>query len=323
MIETTAADAADEAPTHLGEAMSDEELRKPPASRLAVLGQPISHSKSPQIHAAVYEVLGLPWEYEAVELGEADLASFLESRGPEWRGFSLTMPLKEEARRIALVVDRVAEDSGVVNTLLRLTGSATGSPQWAGFNTDVAGLAAAIARAELDVSRVAVLGAGATAVSAVLAARSLGSSSIVVAARRLEAAQALARRFSGVEGEADADPPCVSALALDAPLRGANGDLPTLVISTLPGPAGVAAGLDTSTLGIPLFDVAYDPWPSPLALRWRDAGTEAHSGVDMLIEQALVQQRIFVNGDPDAALDDESSLLEAMRAAVASANMGG
>lgn len=305
-----------------GRAKADD-IQKPPASRLAVLGQPIAHSKSPVIHAAAYSALGLPWEYEAIECAEAELAEFLARRDASWRGFSLTMPLKEEARRIALVVDPVAEASGVVNTLLRLTDGVNGVPQWAGFNTDVAGLAEAIRRAGLDASRVAVLGGGATAVSAVLAAGMLGASHVVVAARRIEAARQLASRFDGVVMR-DGNPALgVTATQLGERLDTANDVAPTLIISTLPGTAGSYVELDASTLEVPLFDVAYDPWPSPLAVRWREAGAEAFSGIDMLIEQALVQQRIFVNGDPNAALDDEESLLKVMRAAVASANMGG
>lgn len=280
---------------------TDAELRQPAESRLGVLGLPISHSKSPLIHRAAYGLLELPWTYDAFEVDAAQLESFLGQLGPEWRGLSLTMPLKEEAARLARVVDPVAAESGVANTLLRLTDDASGNPQWAGFNTDVAGLARPIARACLDASRTVVLGAGATAVSAVLAARSLGAEQIAIAARRPAAAQLLADRFGAG----------MSAIALgDAP----SFD-PTLVISTLPGPGSEAVRLPERLLRVPLFDVSYDPWPSPLAAAWRAAGGVALAGLDMLVEQALVQIRIFMNGDPDSPLTDEETVLAAMRAA--------
>lgn len=280
---------------------TDAELREPGTAELAVLGSPIAHSKSPAIHAAAYEVLGLPWNYGRHEVEAVELASFLAQCGPDWRGLSLTMPLKEEAGRLATVVDPVASESGVVNTLFRITSAPDGSPQWAGFNTDVAGLARALEGAGLDASATVVLGAGATAVSAVLAARTLGATQIAVAARRPEAASELADRMGGN----------VTALTLgDEPAFA-----PTLVISTLPGPAGGAATLPASLLTVPLFDVAYDPWPSPLALRWAAAGSIAHAGLDMLVEQALVQIRIFMNGDPNTPVADEQSVLAAMRAA--------
>lgn len=280
---------------------TDAELRQPAESRLGVLGKPISHSKSPLIHRAAYGLLELPWTYDAFEVDAEQLEGFLAELGPEWRGLSLTMPLKEEAARIARVVDPVAAESGVANTLLRLADDASGNAQWAGFNTDVAGLARPIARAGLDASRTVVLGAGATAVSAVLAARSLGAEQIAIAARRPEAAQQLADRFGAG----------MSAIALgDAP-----SFEPTLVISTLPGPGSEAVRLPEQFLRVPLFDVSYDPWPSPLAAAWRAAGGVALAGLDMLVEQALVQIRIFMNGDPDSPLTDEETVLAAMRAA--------
>ena len=279
---------------------TDEELRQPGAARLGVLGKPIGHSQSPRIHRAAYDVLGLDWSYEAAEVDTADLAGFLGSLSPQWRGLSLTMPLKEEAARLALVLDPVAEQSGVVNTLLRLTSDSAGGGQWAGFNTDVAGLARALERAELDVSAVVVLGAGATAVSAVLAARSLGAERIAVAARRPAAVAELSQRLGGG----------IVELELGAPVP----FTPSLVISTLPGDAGGAAAIAEELLRVPLFDVAYDPWPSPLAERWEQSGSLAHAGLEMLVEQALVQIRIFVNGDPEAPVADEEAVLAAMRA---------
>ena len=273
---------------------------QPGAAQLGVLGSPISHSKSPAIHTAAYGVLGLPWQYGRTELDAAGLESFLARLGPEWRGLSLTMPLKEEAARLAATVDPVAAASGVVNTLVRVAPGESGAA-WAGFNTDVAGLARAIQNAGLDAGATVVLGAGATAVSAVLAARSLGAERIAIAARRPEAAQDLATRLGGG----------IDVLALgDAP-----GFAPSLVISTLPGHASGAVAIADELLSVPLFDVAYDPWPSPLALRWDAAGAESYAGLDMLVEQALVQIRIFVNGDPDAPVADEDTVLAAMRAA--------
>lgn len=298
------------------------DISRVPASRLAVLGKPIAHSKSPALHRAAYEVLGLEWEYGRFECDETDLAAYLDSRGEEWRGLSLTMPLKEEARRLATVVDPVAAESGVVNTLLRLISSGvcadgTVNSQWAGFNTDVAGLAAAIRGAGLDASRTIVLGSGATAVSAVLAARRLGADHIAVFARNAAAVADLVDRFNG-SAEPDRVPVVVTGASLQAlHERVSDGtEAPaTLVISALPGPATTEHMLPEPLMRIPLFDVAYDPWPSPLAERWEEAGGEVHAGLHMLVEQALVQIRIFVNGDPDAPVNNEEQVIAAMRAA--------
>ena len=148
-----------------------------------MLGSPIAHSKSPAVHAAAYRVLGLDWHYGRHELVASELEAYLAGLGDEVRGLSLTMPLKEEACRIARVLDPIAEQSGVVNTLLRITGTGA-SAAWAGFNTDVGGLASAIRLEGLDATRTLVFGAGATAVSAVLAARALGAAAQSSVGRR-------------------------------------------------------------------------------------------------------------------------------------------
>lgn len=296
----------------------DPELSLGARARLAVLGSPIAHSRSPLIHRAAYGVLGLPWEYGAVECDESGLEAWLAGRSDEWRGLSLTMPLKEEAHRLATVLDPVADESGVVNTLLRLVGG-----RWAGFNTDVGGLAAAIREAELDPAHTMVLGSGATAVSAVLAARSLGARHVEVVARNVSAIGDLVAVFGG-SGEQrlhmSGTPLHAIEGMLEAEARHPNSadpaPRPTLVVSTLPGPAAREVQLPAALMRVPLFDVAYDPWPSPLAERWRAAGGEAHSGLGMLIHQALLQLRIFVGGDPGAPLEREAEVLAAMRAAV-------
>lgn len=265
---------------------------------LAVLGSPIAHSLSPRIHAAAYRALSLPWRYEAIECETDELAHLLQGTDETWRGFSVTMPLKERAYEIAMLHDSAAQHSQVVNTLFRLAGSAG----WAGFNTDVAGLALALEEAHLDVTHTVVLGAGATAVSAILAAQSLEAQRITVCARRPEAAQSIAKRFACEWATLSPEQPQIAD--------------PTLVISTLPNSAGETVVLPAGLIETPLFDVAYAPWPTALAARFQSAGTATHSGIAMLLNQALLQVRIFVNGDASLPLEQEDQVKQAMREAV-------
>lgn len=260
----------------------------------AVLGSPISHSKSPAIHAAAYRRLGLDWNYGRFELTVSELEPFLRGRDETWRGFSVTMPLKEEAFRLVRTRTDIATRSGVVNTLIR------DGRDWVGTNTDVDGLLMALQSKGCHLDDTLVLGSGATAVSAVLAAKRGGAQRVRVLARRLEAAEAIA----GTHG--------CEAGHLNDPL---GKDLPTTVISTLPGAAGTTLSVDPALTEARLFDVAYDPWPSPLTLFWRQHGGTSDSGIDMLIFQALLQIRWFLHRDPEAALPDEAEVVAAMRAA--------
>lgn len=267
-------------------------------SRLAVWGDPIAHSKSPDLHAAAYRVLGLEWEYGRRQVSAADFASTFGTLDDSWRGLSLTMPLKEEAFRTAATRDRHAELTGAVNTLLL-------SDAPSGFNTDVGGIVDALAEARVfEVEHVRILGAGATAASALVAAAEIGATRVEVRARRPERASALVAlgERMGV---------AVEARALDAPAFGVD-----LTIATLP--SGTSLPADTATAlavnGGVLFDAAYSPWPSALAATW--GGGAVVSGLGMLLHQAVRQIRIFRHGDPAIMLPDEETVVAAMRAAL-------
>ncbi|MEY3995199.1 MAG: hypothetical protein RL690_595, partial [Actinomycetota bacterium] len=77
--------------------------------KAAVLGSPISHSLSPLLHSTAYAQMGLSASYEAIEVKADNLALFMSERDETWNGFSLTMPLKEEAISYADHVDDLAK----------------------------------------------------------------------------------------------------------------------------------------------------------------------------------------------------------------------
>jgi shikimate dehydrogenase len=271
--------------------------------KLAVLGSPIDHSRSPELHRAAYKALGLNWEYGAVQVAEDELADFIDGLGPEWRGLSLTMPLKQTVIPLLEEVDRLAEQTGVANTVLLDDGVLRG------FNTDVSGIVWALEAAGLESARfVHILGGGATAASALVAAAELGADRVDVYVRSLE-------RSVWLE-------PLAHELGLMIRIRPLSQadrslDIPDLVISTLPGGATTEAlYTDSTRRRSVLFDVSYDPWPSVLASAWQAVGGQVVSGLAMLAHQALLQVRIFVSGDPLQPLEDEDAVLAAMLEAV-------
>jgi len=275
-------------------------ITDPDRTRLAVLGSPIAHSRSPLLHAAAYAALGLPWSYERHEVGEGGLASFLDGLDDSWRGLSLTMPLKPEAFGLVDTASDVAEETGAVNTLLLVGG------RRAGYNTDVHGIMQALRDARIEPGRsTLVLGAGATARSVVSAVRRLGAEEVTIAGRRPAPAEAVAdyaRRLGLDAGTTGLD----RLAALDA----------DLVVNTIPGGAGAGIAFGERLPHAPLLEIAYDPWPSPLVERW--SGPVA-SGLEMLLHQAVAQVRVFATGEPDAPLPDEAAVVAAMRAAIAGA----
>ena len=91
---------------------------------------------------------------------------------------------------------------------------------------------------------------------------------------------------------------------------------PDAVVSTVPGGAANLVFPEAVRAASVLFDVAYDPWPTSLANQWLDAGGFVISGIELLLNQALGQVRVFVGGDPDLQLENEDAVVAAMRAAV-------
>ena len=274
----------------------------PHASRLEVWGDPIAHSRSPQLHAAAYDALGLEWSYGRRRVDVASFGGELAALDDTWRGLSLTMPLKSVAFAAAAALDRRAELTAAVNTLLL----DPAGPR--GFNTDVGGIVRALADDGIaDVPRARIVGAGATATSALVALSELGAQTVDVVARRPEAAESLTELGRGLGIR-------VSTSAFTA---AAHSDVP-LTIATLPGDAPIpdAAADALAQSGGLLLDVVYGHWPTALSAGWERIGGAARSGLGMLLHQALLQIRIFRHGDPDAQLAGEQDALDAMRRAL-------
>lgn len=271
----------------------------PGGAHLEVWGDPIDHSLSPRVHSAAYAALGWAWTYGRRRVDEANFATQLAEHAAEVRGLSLTFPLKTAAFDAAATRDRPAQLTGSVNTLLM---TAHGPH---GFNTDVGGLVADVrAHAPGAFEQARIIGAGATATSALVALAELGVTRVEVVARRHEAVAAL-RAVGEQAGVA------VSERWADA---GNPASVP-LTISTLPGgarlPDDLARRLADS--GGLLYDVVYGTWPTALAEAWQRAGNPAVGGLGMLLHQAVRQIRIFATGDPEALLPDEPAVVAVMR----------
>ena len=277
--------------------------------RLAVLGSPIAHSKSPALQLAAYRALGLDWSYEAIEVTAEALPAFVESRGEEWRGLSLTMPLKRDILPLLDARDDLVTLTGGANTVLFDHGGRSGVTL-SGFNSDVFGIVEAFRGAGIAaVGTADVLGGGATAASALAALAQLGARDIRVLVRDPDRSAGL----TGLGNRLGVEVSIHSLLVQDRSLT-----VPDVILSTLPGHSEHNFEFpETVRQTSVLFDVAYDPWPSTFARAWTAAGGTVISGLEMLILQALAQVRIFVNGDPTAELDNEAEVLSAMRAAVA------
>lgn len=270
-----------------------------------VIGSPIAHSLSPVIHRAAWRQLGIAgWEYRRCDVTEEALPGFIDRLDDSFRGLSVTMPCKQAVMPLLDAIDPLAVAVGAVNTVVPSAG------MLAGFNTDVSGIASAIRRACDDAgvpkpSSALVLGARATASSALAALGELGITNTTVAARRFGGPGSVIAAASRLGVTIDqvmwSDTEAVAAAA-------ASRDV---LISTLP--AGVADSLAevlSPRQGQILLDVVYSPRETALRAAYERAGAVVAEGTDMLIYQGAVQVQLMTGHSPDpevmrAALEDE------------------
>lgn len=256
--------------------------------RAAVLGSPIEHSLSPVLHRAAYRELGLDdWSYDRFEIDEAALPGFVAGLGPEWAGLSLTMPLKRAVIPLLDGVSDTAASVEAVNTVVL-----TPDGRRLGDNTDIPGIVAALHERGVEkVASAAILGAGATASSALAALARICTGEVTAYVRssaRADEMREWGRRLGVPVRTADW---ARAAEALAAPL----------VIATTP-----AGATDALTGAVPeapgtLFDVLYDPWPTALAAAWSARGGTLLGGLDLLVHQAVLQVE-QMTGRPTAPL---------------------
>jgi shikimate dehydrogenase len=254
--------------------------------RCAVLGRPIAHSLSPVLHRAAYTSLGLDWDYDARDVGEDELAAFLDGLDETWRGLSLTMPLKRAVVPLLDSVSARAEQAGAANTVV--LDRAGGPVRRVGHNTDIPGVAAALReRYDGPLDRAIVLGGGATAASVLLGLADLGCGSATLLVR--DAARA-ADTLAAVDRHPAA--PRVEARPLGSDVPPAD-----VLVSTIPASAHTERELRLANEVQVVFDVLYDPWPTPLAARARDVGRRLVTGLDLLVHQAALQVELMT-GEP-------------------------
>lgn len=267
------------------------------AGRCAVLGSPIAHSLSPAMHRAAYAELGLDgWSYDAHDVDESGLAAFLDGLGDEWRGLSLTMPLKRAAVPLVDELTPHALSVRAVNTIV------FGDGRRLGDNTDIPGMTAALAeRGVTGVGSAVIAGAGATAASAAASLRLGGLQRATLLVREPARASGLARLLGGWGIDVDV------ATLVERPPEA------ELLVSTVPAAAVAGHAAQWCEPVDAVFDVIYDPWPTPLAAAAVTAGKPVVSGLDLLAHQAALQVAQMTGDVVAAAVLRDAALAELAR----------
>lgn len=261
------------------------------SDRYCVFGNPVSHSKSPAIHAAFAAQCRQDMTYEAILAPRdgfaASLRSFVAAGG---RGANITVPFKEEACRLATRLSARAELAGAVNTLVFDASGALGD------NTDGAGLLRDLVvnlGYRVAGRAVLLLGAGGAARGVLGPLLDAGPAHLIIANRNAARARDLAQRFAGCGPLRGGGYPELTGQSFDLVINATSaslaGDLPPL-------PAGVFAP------GSLAYDMMYGHGDTPfLVFAGNQGAARLADGIGMLVEQAAEAFQIWRGLRPDSA----------------------
>ncbi|SNS71740.1 shikimate dehydrogenase [Sphingomonas laterariae] len=257
-----------------------------------VIGDPIAHSKSPLIHGFWLAKLGMDGLYEKTRVAGEDLGAFFADRRdrPGWRGCNVTVPHKQAVIPFLDRIDPVAARIGAVNTVVV-------TPEGlVGHNTDAAGFLEPLRHllAERHLYRMArILGAGGAA-KAVAHALAGHGFTLVIAARRIEQAEALAAEIDGVDTHVATLDHFADATDFAFDDRESMLDI---VVNTTPlgmtGQPPLPFDFSHVPPGALIYDIVYAPLETALLAEGRARGHVGVDGLDMLIGQAAEAFRLF------------------------------
>lgn len=271
---------------------------------VVLLGHPVGHSVSPELHQAAFDALGLPHRYTLVDvpdeqaLGESVRAL---TGGCPW-GANVTVPWKRAALALAARATTDALAAGAANVLYR-DGDAL-----VAANTDVTALCAELGGAARSRGGALVFGCGGAALAAGLAIERLGFRHAWVTARSFAGPRPSWRGAEPFErmGLTPLAWPEPGGSALSALAPG----LSLVVQATSAGMRGASAGDELASRvpwealdpAVVAYDVVYNPRVTPFVERARRAGLEAHDGLGMLVAQAVAAFELWFGATPPASV---------------------
>jgi shikimate dehydrogenase len=269
--------------------------------RLAVIGHPVAHSRSPAMQNAALAALGLgeEWSYEAIDVGPEKFEERVRAMAGEgFAGANVTVPHKHAALALADEASAAAREIGAANTFSFLEDRTAGDdvsvrPWIVADNTDAPGLLAALPASPRG-KRALVLGAGGAARAAVWALAGEGAE-VDVWNRTVSRAEALATELGGRAVE---DPNQGEyALIVNTTAVGLAGEEPFEHLPLSPGCFDAAQVI---------VDMVYGERPSPILAAAEAADAATVDGLEILVQQGALSLRIWT---------DCEAPIETMRAA--------
>ena len=260
-----------------------------------VIGDPVAHSRSPQIHRFWLKSLGIEGDYRAAQVTRSALPGFIEGRraDPNWRGCNVTMPLKLDALLLADRRSDRAAAAGAANLLFVRDGDLNAA------NTDVGAVARLLQPLIGKTRTITLLGNGGAARAVLVALRLLDFDSVRIQSRDLSEARKLAVEFGTGLAPAPFDSPVASDGLVNATPLGMTGHPPfALDLSRMPAGGWV-------------MDMVTDPNPTALLGDARAHGLATIDGLAMLVEQAAAAFELLFGAKPPR--DKDAELMLALR----------
>ena len=258
-----------------------------------VIGDPIEHSLSPQMHNAAFKKLGLNCIYLPFRVTQRNLKSaMMGMRALNIRGFNVVLPHKTAIIKFLDELDEAAQEVGAVNTILNDEG------RLIGYNTDGSGAAMALEEQDVDPSdkRIILIGAGGAA-RAIAFTLARGARSIFVLNRTQHRALKLAKDIERRIGKKILTRSLTRNSLLEA-LQDADILINATSVGMYPKTKQTVATRKILHSGMVVFDIVYNPVKTLLLSEAEAAGAKTITGVGMLVHQGAEAFKIWTNHSP-------------------------
>ncbi len=274
-----------------------------PELTAAVIGHPITHSRSPLIHNTWLRQCGIDGQYEAIDVAPEDLEHFCSQlRQSHLKGINVTLPHKETIMRYCDKIEDAAQKIGAVNTIIVKDGHLIGT------NTDAYGFIRNLEIPQPDFdfknAHALIIGAGGASRAVIYGLLEKGIKNIFLSNRTQKKANSLAKEFDNIQVIPWDD----KAQYLD--------DINLLINTTslgMKGQRSLELDLDTLPKKATVYDLVYNPKDTTLLKNAAQKGCKRIGGLGMLIYQAERAFELWFDQTPDATHDLVNQLEESLR----------
>ncbi len=249
--------------------------------KLAIIGNPVEHSRSPQMHEFISGIRGTDLSYEKVKVESLELSGWMKNHARSLDGFNVTAPHKTEVMKYLDEVSPDAEKYGAVNTVVNKSG------RLFGYNTDADGFYMSLIRerANIEGADILVLGAGGAAKPSVIKLAESGVGTITVLNRTRERAEELKKQVYKICGfEIDTVPKLKKYdIAVNCTPLGMGKNVGINPLSQMDL-------INEDTL---VYDMIYNPWETELLKEAKKRGAKTANGLGMLVYQGILAHELF------------------------------